>query len=86
MKIVLYILGYLALLLPSLMLAVNKYVDLADPAVVTPSNEHPFWLSGFGQCVWFGIAFLLPALVLLGFRYAMRSLWRGAEKDSHAVA
>ena len=86
MKIALYIIAYLALLFPTLLVALNRLVDIADPAVVTPDTGHSFWLSGFGQCIWFGIAFILPALALFVLRFAMRRIWRLADKDSHVVA
>jgi len=86
MKVTFYIIGYLALLLPTLMVALNKLVDIADPAVVTPDTGHSFWLSGIGQCIWFGAAFVLPALALLGFRCAMSRIWRSAAEDSHVTA
>jgi len=86
MKIALYIIAYLALLFPTLLVALNRLVDIADPAVVTPDTDHSFWLSGFGQCIWFGIAFILPALALYVLRFAMRRILRLADKDTNVVA
>ena len=86
MKVTLYIIGYLFLLFPTLLLALDKLVDIADPPVVTPSTDHSFWLSGFGQCVWFGVAFILPALALFILSIAMRQIWRLVERSSHDVA
>jgi hypothetical protein len=76
MKIALYIMGYIALLAPSLFVALMRWVDLADPPVVNPNADPSFWLSGFGQCLWFGLAFVLPALVL----YALVRLFRGQDR------
>ena len=85
MKITLCIIAYLALLLPTLLVALNKLVDIADPPVVTPDTGHSFWLTGIGECLWFGVAFILPALVVLAFWFAMRRIWNLSEKDSHVV-
>jgi hypothetical protein len=86
MKITPYIIAYVALLLPTLFVALNKLVDIADPPVVTPDTGHSFWLSGLGQCVWFGAAFILPALVMIAFGFAMRRIRSMTRKDSHVVA
>lgn len=86
MKITLYVIAYLALLFPTLFVAVNKLVDIADPPVVTPDTGHSFWLTGVGQCLWFGAAFILPAVVVFAFGFARRRIWSLREKDSHAVA
>ena len=86
MKITLYIIAYLALLFPTLLMALNRLVDIADPPVVTPDTGHSFWLSGLGQCMWFGAAFILPAVVVFVFGFAIRRLWRLSEKDTHVVA
>jgi len=81
MKAAYHIIGYLALLLPTLMVALDKLVDIADPAVVTPDKGPSFWVSDVGECIWFGTAFVLPALALLVFRCAMSRVWRSAVKD-----
>jgi len=84
MKIALYIFGYLALLFPTLLVALNRLVDIADPP--TPEISHSFWISGFGRCIWFGIAFILPALALFVLSFVVRRFLRLAGKDLHVVA
>ena len=73
-KVVFYIFGYLALLLPSLIFALQKWWDIADP----PTSEIPysFWVTAWGQFLYFGFAFVAPAVVLIIFSFALR--WRGS--------
>jgi hypothetical protein len=84
MKIVFHTVGYFVLLFFSLNIALNTYVDMADPPVVNPDIDHSFWLSGFGGWLWFGMAFVLPAVVLFAFSYSTRRIWRGVCESSHA--
>ena len=86
MKATSYIIAYVALLIPTFFVALFRLVDIADPPVVTPETGHSFWLTGIGKCLWFGAAFVLPALVILAFRFAIRRIWRSSGKDSHVVA
>ena len=81
MKIILCIIAYLALLFPTLFLALNKFVDIADPPIVTADTGHSFWLTDIGQCLWFGAAFILPAVVVFVFGFMQRR-----KEDSHVVA
>jgi hypothetical protein len=78
-----YVSGYLALLVPSLAIAVNRWWDIADP----PTLEIPasFWLSTLGQWVWFGSAFALPALLLCGLGFAFRLIRKLNAKYFHAA-
>jgi len=84
-KALLFSTGYFALLFPSLMFALNTYMDLADPPVVNPNVDHSFLLSGFGEWLWFGAAFMLPALVLFAVSYLLRWIYRAFENDSRIV-
>jgi hypothetical protein len=86
MKITPCILAYVALLLPTLFVALNRFVDIADPPVVTPDTGHSFWLTGLGQCVGLGAAFILPALVVMASGFAMRRIRSMTRKDSQVVA
>jgi hypothetical protein len=74
MKVAGLILGYLALLFPSLIIALDKWMDIADPPTV--EVPYSFWTSACGQFVWFGFAFAAPALVLVVFKLAMRRIWK----------
>ncbi len=76
MKTVFYAIGYFIILFPTLLAALDEWVEMADPSDLNPKFDHTFWLSGFGECLWFGFAFALPALILMGFRYATRGLVR----------
>jgi hypothetical protein len=84
MKIVPYIIVYLALLVPTLFVALNKWSDMVDPP--TLEIPHSFWLSGLGQCLWFGFVFALPAFPLFAFSFVMRRIKKRVKKDSHIVA
>ena len=55
MKKGLYIIEYLAVLVPTLLIAVLTWVNIADPP--NPAAPDSFWVSRFGQCLWFGLAF-----------------------------
>ncbi len=77
MKLVPYIIVYIVLLIPSLMVALDKFVAIVfDPPVVNPNINTAFWLSWFGECLWFGVAFILPALVLFAFHFAANTFGR----------
>ena len=86
MKATAYIVAYVALAIPTFFAALFRLVDIADPPVVTPETGHSFWLTSVGQCLWFGTAFLLPALVIFAFRFGARRLWRLSERNSHVLA
>ena len=64
MKITLYLIAYFPLLFPTFLVALNRLVDIADPPIIRPETGDSFWLTGLGQCLWFGAAFILPALVV----------------------
>ncbi len=84
MKVIAYVLGYLALLVPSLFFALCVWTGIADPPTlrVPPS----FWLTGVGQFTWFGLAFVAPAFVVLIFGLVMKLASNRGGKDSHAEA
>jgi hypothetical protein len=69
-----YIAGYLVLLVPTFFFAVIKWVDMADPP--DPNQLDSFWVCDLGQWMWFGLAFALPAFVLLALSLAVRWIRR----------
>ncbi len=84
MKVIAYMLGYLALLVPSLFFALCGWMDIADPP--TLYIPHSFWLTGCGQFIRFGLAFVVPALIVLCFGGVMKLVCKRDGKDSHALA
>jgi hypothetical protein len=79
-----YLIEYLAVLLPTLLIAVLAWVEIADPP--NPAAPDSFWVSRFGQCVWFGLAFVLPACAVLAFNAALEVLWSRSGKNSYDAA
>jgi hypothetical protein len=85
-KAFLFSMAYFALLVASLSFALNRYMDLADPPVVNPNANHSFLLSAFGGWLWFGAAFVLPALVLFASICILARVRKAFWKSSGAVA
>jgi hypothetical protein len=84
MKKGLYFIEYLAVLVPTLLVAVLAWVIIADPP--NPAAPDSFWVSRFGQCLWFGLAFVLPPCAVLAFNAAVKVLWRRSEKNYYDAA
>ena len=84
MKIISYIPGYLVLLLPTLFIAVIKWVDIADPPDLRAPDS--FWVSNFGERMWFGLAFVFPAVALFALSIALRLIGSRSGRNSHATA
>jgi len=84
MKKGLYLIKYLAVLLPTLLIAVLTWVEFADPP--NPAAPDSFWVSRFGQCLWFGLAFALPACAVLAFNAALKLRWGRTGRDSYDAA
>ena len=74
MKIALYIFCYLGFLFPSLVVALGRWMDIADPPTV--EVPYSFWLSQFGESLWFGMAFLFPAVATFVFIGALQLFWK----------
>jgi len=84
MKKRLYLIEYLAVLLPTLLIATLVWVEVADPP--NPAAPHSFWVSRFGQWIWFGLAFVSPAFVVYAFNAALKKLWSRSDGDSYGAA
>jgi hypothetical protein len=76
---------YFVLLIPSLTISVNAYMDLADPPSFDLIVNHSFLLSDIGGWLWFGAAFALPAFVLFSFSYVLRRIKQALRKGSNVV-
>jgi hypothetical protein len=84
MKKALYLFEYVAVLLPTLLIAVLAWVEFADPP--NPAAPDSFWVSRFGECLWFGLAFVLPACAVLAFNAGLKLLRRRGGDDSYDAA
>jgi len=79
-----YLIEYFAVLLPTLLIAVLAWVEIADPP--NPAAPDSFWVSRFGQCLWFGLAFVLPAFAVLAFNAVLKVLWSRSGRNSYGPA
>ena len=84
MKKGLLLVEYSAVLVPTLFLAVLAWVEIADPP--NPAAPDSFWVSHFGQFLWFGLAFVLPAFAVYAFNAVLKLLGNRSEKNSHDAA
>ena len=84
MKKRLHLIEYLGVLLPTLLIATLAWVEVADPP--NPAAPDSFWVSRFGQWLWFGLAFVLPAFAVYAFNAALKMLWSRSGGDFYDAA